>query len=600
MLLFFRRLQVVASRAFSIVLPTLTVLLVVGLVLLVSGQAVSAAEWPQYKFDKTHTIVRGPGGYLSWWKLLLLWFVFLFWVKTTDWVSRDCQKNSFPYAIWTSVVFFPFLIVLLLGGLTIPIFLAGWPVTFLGVLVPLLVYVGYRNQRVALHQRVMTPDHIRFMFAEVMGKAGVNVSNEKKADYEKGAKVDFTPLGGSDEKNQANLLTARQMPGYLPAKALLHNAREHRAEKVMIDFVADEVTVRYQVDGVWHDADPRDREEGEALLEPLKQLANLKPDERRARQQGKFVATIEKSKMDCAIVSQGTKSGERVIVQLTSSQTGFKSLEELGMRPKMIEQYKDVMLSDKGIILLSSMPGGGLSTTLNVSLRSTDRLLRDFVSVEDTRDKMEEIENVDPTFYDAQAGETPDLVLAKLLRKEPDVLVVPRLPNAETVSMLSAASEKERLIFGTMRAKEAVEALLRVLLLKVPAEEFAPEAIAVLNQRLVRKLCENCKEAYEPPSSLLKKLGIPGGRVEQFFRHPEEPEEVCTTCHGIGYHGRTAIFELLVVNDEIRDAMMLRPKLDVLRKAARQTGNRSLQDEGIAAVVRGITSLPELMRVLKQ
>jgi type II secretory ATPase GspE/PulE/Tfp pilus assembly ATPase PilB-like protein len=280
--------------------------------------------------------------------------------------------------------------------------------------------------------------------------------------------------------------------------------------------------------------------------------------------------------------------------------TTFKSLEELGMREKMIEQYKDLMLHDNGVLILSSMPGGGLSSTLNVSLRSTDRLLRDFVSLESVKDRLEEVENVDPTTYDIAAGEIPAKMLPTLLRKQPDVLIVPDLPDAETVSILCAAAIEDNLIFTTIRAKEAVEALMRILLLKVPAKEFAPVAIGVLNQRLVRKLCEDCKEPYTPSPALLKKLGIPPGRVDEFFRHPEEPEEVCQECHGIGYVGRTAIFELLTVNDAMRAALINQPKLEVLRNVARQAGHRTLQEEGIATVVRGITSLPELMRVLKQ
>jgi type II secretory ATPase GspE/PulE/Tfp pilus assembly ATPase PilB-like protein len=180
------------------------------------------------------------------------------------------------------------------------------------------------------------------------------------------------------------------------------------------------------------------------------------------------------------------------------------------------------------------------------------------------------------------------------------VLVVPDLHDADTAKILCAAAAEDQLVFTTIRAKEAVEALLRVLLMKVPASEFAPVIQGVLNQRLVRKLCETCKEAYEPSPALLQKLGIPPGRVEELFRHPEDPEEVCPDCQGIGYVGRTAIFELLKVDNRMREALEKQPKLDVLRKASRLAGNRTLQEEGIAAVVRGITSLPELMRVLKQ
>jgi type II secretory ATPase GspE/PulE/Tfp pilus assembly ATPase PilB-like protein len=142
----------------------------------------------------------------------------------------------------------------------------------------------------------------------------------------------------------------------------------------------------------------------------------------------------------------------------------------------------------------------------------------------------------------------------------------------------------------------------------VPAEEFGPSVTAVLYQRLVRKLCNSCKEPYAPAPELLKRLGIPADRVEKLYRPPTPPQteeewakhQACPECGDIGYKGRTAIFELLLVDKSIRETLVSQPKVDVLRKAARKAGNRSLQDEGILMVVRGVTSLAELSRVLKQ
>jgi type II secretory ATPase GspE/PulE/Tfp pilus assembly ATPase PilB-like protein len=156
------------------------------------------------------------------------------------------------------------------------------------------------------------------------------------------------------------------------------------------------------------------------------------------------------------------------------------------------------------------------------------------------------------------------------------------------------------LFISTVRAKDSAEALLRVLALGVPPAEFARGISAVFSQRLVRKLCEACKEAYAPAPQILKQLGIPEGRIQAFHRPPQQPEEVCKECSGIGYKGRTAIFELLLVGDTVRKVLSTSPKLELLRKAARKDGMRSLQEEGILLVAKGVTSLPELMRVLKQ
>ncbi len=141
-------------------------------------------------------------------------------------------------------------------------------------------------------------------------------------------------------------------------------------------------------------------------------------------------------------------------------------------------------------------------------------------------------------------------------------------------------------------------------MLKAPAAQFAGAVTAVVHQRLIRKLCEKCKEAYAPPPETLKQLGIPAGKVEAFYRPPtpqpdQPPPPPCEECLGISYQGRTAIFELLIVDDGVRAALVNSPKVDSVRLAARKAGMRTLQEEGIVAVVKGITSLAELMRVLK-
>jgi type II secretory ATPase GspE/PulE/Tfp pilus assembly ATPase PilB-like protein len=273
----------------------------------------------------------------------------------------------------------------------------------------------------------------------------------------------------------------------------------------------------------------------------------------------------------------------------------------------MQEQVLSLFDNKAGFILFSSLPGGGLTTMTDMVLDSTDRYMRNFVTVEDEQKRDRELENIPVTTYDSAAGEGPDTVLPKLIRTYPDLYVVRDLVNVETVRILcEQIREENRMVISTVRAREAPEALLRVLLMKIPPSEFAPVATAVLNMRMIRKLCEKCKEAYAPPPEILKQLGLPEGRIEAFYRpptqpiDPKNPDKVCEECLGIGYRGRTAIFELLVVDDAIRNVLATQPKLELLRAAVRKSKQRSLQEEGVLLVVKGVTSLPELMRVLKQ
>ena len=176
--------------------------------------------------------------------------------------------------------------------------------------------------------------------------------------------------------------------------------------------------------------------------------------------------------------------------------------------------------------------------------------------------------------------------------------------DGDSLQILCDQAADSRLVITSIRAKEAVEALLRLLMLKVDPQLFANAITAVLNVRLARKLCDNCKEAYKPPTEVLRQLGLPAGRIEAFYRPPTTPPEsekdICKECQGIGYRGRTGIFELLVVDDNMRQLLATTPKIESLRDAARKAKHRNLQEEGVLLVARGVTSLPEVMRVLKQ
>jgi type II secretory ATPase GspE/PulE/Tfp pilus assembly ATPase PilB-like protein len=252
-------------------------------------------------------------------------------------------------------------------------------------------------------------------------------------------------------------------------------------------------------------------------------------------------------------------------------------------------------------VIFSTMPGGGLTTIVNVSLEETDRLMRDFVAIEDVHHREAEIQNIDVHTYDASAGETPATLMPKLIRAYPNVYVCRDLINLESAQLLFNEVKDERLIVTSIRAKDAAEALLRILQMKVPAKEFVTVVKAVLYQRLIRLLCTDCKVGYAPPPDVLKKMGIPAGKVEHLYRPPkaEEIEKPCLSCQGTGYRGRTGIFELLVVDDKIREILIKQPKLDLLKKAARASHQRLLQEEGVLLVAKGVTSIPELMRVLK-
>ncbi len=457
-----------------------------------------------------------------------------------------------------------------------------------------------------MHQKVLSRSHIRHMWADLVGKLGVKVDPDAKPEADKGPPVTFTAMGAAnDTDNRANLGLARQSPGFVTAKELIADTLDRRGDAVMLEYTTQNVSQKLMIDGVWHELPPRERAAADPMLAVLKKIAGRNETERRAKQEGKFGLEYRGRKLDGKIVTQGVETGERTVVFVEDKKIPFKSFEELGMRQKVIEQLKEVQAQPKGMIVYSTPPQGGLSTLFYVAVRECDRYMRNFVSIEDAARPEKEVENVHVHAYDTTKRETPMKVLPEVMRTYPNAYAVRDPTNAETLNFLMEQIQEDRLVLTTVRAKECVEAILRVLMLKVQAKGLASALNAVVNMRLVRRLCEECKEAYAPPPEVVRQLAAVGAKVEALYRPPqpvpgEKPKPPCKKCSGIGYLGRAGIFEVLVVGDNTRLALVQSPKIETLRTAARKDGMRTLQEEGLLLVVKGVTSLQELLRVLKQ
>ncbi|MGH8632161.1 MAG: ATPase, T2SS/T4P/T4SS family, partial [Burkholderiales bacterium] len=375
-------------------------------------------------------------------------------------------------------------------------------------------------------------------------------------------------------QNQALLIEARQSPAFVSTKIILADALDNRAEKIMLDYTADAVAIRYYVDGIWHNAapvveipqlkgpplkGPPNREVGDMILAIMKKMANLNIMERRARQEGHFRTEFGGSKFDSTLLSQGTQTGERVLVTFKLITKHIATLEELGMREGLREKVKELIgPGASGIVSYASLPQDGLSAMWIASLRSTDRLMRDFMSIQDQANLEPDIENVEIAKYNLQEGETPDKIMPKLLLKQPEVICMPSIPNGETLGLLtnwSLNEDRPHLALVSTRAKDAAETLLRLAALGAPMDNFTKALKGVIYVRLIRKLCEVCREGVQPTPELLARLGIPAGRVQVLYREkqplpPGQPPKkgepaICPACRGVGYRGRTGIYEVL-------------------------------------------------------
>jgi type II secretory ATPase GspE/PulE/Tfp pilus assembly ATPase PilB-like protein len=543
-----------------------------------------------------------------WIQIVLTVVVFMIWVRSADWANCDRFFRR-QGRNWNVMLFVPFVVCLpiaLVLECLPPFGLASPFLLFLAYVVPFSVYVSKRNSSVPYDQKVFTKKHIRRWTSETLRAVGIKMAAEEKTLDDIGPPVTLVARGGATERdNTVNMLTARQSPGFLVARELLAQSFGNRAEAILLDYSATSVAVRFQIDGVWNPGQGLEREPGDMLLAVLKTIGALNAADRRTRQAGSFGVEYEKQKRSCRLTSQGTKTGERALIQFDNPDIKKHRLADLGMRPKAIDELKPLLDTKGGMIVVSAPPGGGLTSLFHAVLSHMDRYTRGFITIENIATPEVEVENVVVKTFDGPAGQSPVSDLTRMLREYPDVLVVPDFKDTDSAAaMCEQAFSTERTVVTTTRAKDASEGIVKLLEFGLQPDQVAGAVRLSINMRLLRKLCEKCKEAYAPPPQLLQQLGIPAGRVEAFYRpptpDPEKPQEPCRHCQGLGYFGRTGIFEVLVVDEMVKTVLEEKPQVAAVRQAARKAGMRLLQEEGIVLVATGVTSLPELQRALKE
>jgi type II secretory ATPase GspE/PulE/Tfp pilus assembly ATPase PilB-like protein len=423
--------------------------------------------------------------------------------------------------------------------------------------------------------------------------------------------IQFTPAGDSEEERDASLKAVKPSPGFPACAQILAEAIQKQSITTVLDFTPQQVSIRFQIDGLWHTGASMERETGDFMLATLKKIAGLEYRERRARQEGRFTTAYLKDKQKVRVVSQGIKTGERVAIYLDWKRPPMDTAEQLGMRPKMEEQLKSHLENrEAGLILAAGIPGDGYTSVWRGMLDTCDRLTRDYFVLEEKNAVEEEVINIYSIEFDRAAGEDAMTPVPQLLLKQPDVLAFPELPDANLINQIVEMSEQKKMpIYARAPGKNVFDTLLRLLILKPDVAKLAERLTAVLAMRLIRKLCDDCKIGFKPHPKMLQKLGIPRGRVAELYKPfvfrpgmvDEEEKEIepCTNCHGIGYKGRTGIFELLEFNSDLAQTLIKTPRMDRLMGVAQRYGHISMQHEGLVLVAKGITSIEELQRVLK-
>ncbi|MEM7453296.1 MAG: ATPase, T2SS/T4P/T4SS family [Planctomycetota bacterium] len=433
------------------------------------------------------------------------------------------------------------------------------------------------------------------------------------AETDSGLPVQFVAAGETPKQQSTNLEMVKPSPGYPTCAQLLADAIARRADVAVLDYTPQQVTIRFQIDMVWHTMPPMDRETGDYMMATLKQLAGLDFRDRRSRQEGTFRTDMMRNRFDTRLVTQGIRTGERAAIYIEArKKEPMETLEQLGMREKMIERVTKLLSrSDASMMLVSALPGEGYTTFWRSVLSASDRFTRDYYVIEEAGRVEEEVINITGLTYDESAGETAFTPIPRLLLKQPNVLVFPEVPDGGTVDQICDLSQREDLPMIIRNVgKTCADGLMRLVSLEPDMSKLAENLTGVVSMRLIRKLCPNCRIPFTPNPIFLQKLGIPPGRVHMLYKafeyQPGMVDEqgveipVCHECHGIGYKGLTGLFEFLEIDDEIRALLLSGARMDALMALLQKKNHVGLREEGVVMIARGMTSVEELQRVLKK
>jgi len=380
-----------------------------------------------------------------------------------------------------------------------------------------------------------------------------------------------------------------------PVKKLLNlvllQAIRDKASDIHFEPFENEYKMRYRIDGVLYEMIPPPKYIAAALSSRIKVMANLDIAERRLPQDGRISLTVQNNPVDLRVSVLPTMFGESVVLRvLDRSQMSF-DLSKLGLRPNDQKLVRQLIRKPNGIIIVTGPTGCGKTTTLYSALSELNNIETKVITTED------------PVEYDLdgliQVQMKPDIgltfarCLRSILRQDPDVILVGEIRDLETAEISAQASLTGHVVFTTLHTNDAPSSIARLLDLGVEPFLITATLEGIVSQRLVRKICENCKTKFEPTEVQLAELSLTEDdtKGKKFYYG-----RGCQRCNNTGYKGRTGIFEIMVFNDEIRNLIMNHASTNVLRVAAQKAGMKLLRDNGLAAIYDGITTIDEVVK----
>jgi type II secretory ATPase GspE/PulE/Tfp pilus assembly ATPase PilB-like protein/uncharacterized membrane protein len=527
------------------------------------------------------------GGYISFWKLLFYAAGYLGWMPLVNWIFTDSQAVRTNKFAWTLSAALAGLCSLLIW-LLVPVFFIGLLIYLIVVLGVAIAYVMHRNSRVADFERVLTADHLKGLF-----------SNPQKKIEEASHGLSFVTGNG----NEAPLPEpkSQELEGFLQLCGLLDDAIWRRADEIRFIPQKDDYAVVYFIDGVTSKQDPKTRAEMDAFIYYVKQLADLEVDEKRKPQKGRFSATKEHVKTNWEVSTSGSTAGEQVKLERISELVSRK-FDDLGLNENQYESIASLKQLKKGLILLTGPEKSGVTTSFYTMLAHHDPFLNNINTLE--KNPAAELSNM--TQFTYTLSDTGTMTYARrfqtILRKGPDIVGVADVDDPATAKLACAAAQDGKIVYAAFDASSVNQAIEKWLKLVGDKALLADTLEAVINQRLVRKLCLDCRQAYQPNPALFKKFNIPADEVNTFYRPGDIEYDkhgkpiLCETCQGTGFYGRCGLFETIRITEPLREVIRKAKTTQEIATAFRRSGMLYMQEQSIKKVSNGITSINEVIR----
>jgi type IV pilus assembly protein PilB len=373
---------------------------------------------------------------------------------------------------------------------------------------------------------------------------------------------------------------------------LITQAVTDRASDIHLEPSEHDIRIRYRIDGVLHEVMRSPKNIQNALISRLKVMADINIAERRVPQDGRVGLVVGGRAVDLRVATLPTVYGEKVVLRILDKTSVLLRLEDLGFLEGPYTRFEGAFRKPYGTILATGPTGSGKSTSLYATLNIINTADRNIITIEDPVEYR--LPGVNQIQVNVKAGLTFASALRSILRADPDIILVGEIRDRETALIAMEAALTGHLVLSTLHTNDAASAVTRLIEMGVEAYLVASALDCVVAQRLARKLCERCREEYEPTEAELEGAGVsPDSGIERLFRPVG-----CPACGKTGFRGRVGLYEVMLVSEEIEKLTVERISSEEIRKVAVEQGMITLRNDGLEKVRMGLTSLDEVFRVV--